>query len=104
MSRPTPAAAPRTSAVVRITTDAGIGGIGVRDTNPWAVKALIDAPDTHCMGLGFKDMLIYALLPLGLLTILRSSDSSDTSFPDMISCSVMRAKRISPSSARFRSY
>ena len=46
------------NAVVRITTDTGIVGIGETDTNPWAVKALIDAPSTHCMGLGFKDMLI----------------------------------------------
>ena len=46
------------NAVVRITTDTGIVGIGETDTNPWAVKALIDAPSTHCMGLGFKDMLL----------------------------------------------
>jgi len=36
----------------------GLVGIGETDTNPWAVKALIEAPGTHCMGLGLKEMLI----------------------------------------------
>src|SRR5205809_2012197 len=44
--------------VVRVHTDAGIVGIGETDTNPWAVKALIEAPGTHCMGRGLKEMLI----------------------------------------------
>jgi L-alanine-DL-glutamate epimerase-like enolase superfamily enzyme len=44
--------------VVRIHTDEGITGIGETDANPWAVKALIEAPGTHCMGLGLKEMLI----------------------------------------------
>ena len=44
--------------VVRIYTDEGVVGIGETDTNPWATKALIEAPGTHCMGLGLKEMLI----------------------------------------------
>lgn len=44
--------------VVRVHTDEGVVGIGETDTNPWAVKALIEAPGTHCMGLGLKEMLI----------------------------------------------
>jgi L-alanine-DL-glutamate epimerase-like enolase superfamily enzyme len=44
--------------VVRVHTDEGLVGIGETDTNPWAVKALIEAPGTHCMGLGLKEMLI----------------------------------------------
>src|SRR5438128_1336535 len=44
--------------VVRIHTDEGITGIGETDTNPWAVKALIEAPGTHCMGRGLKEMLL----------------------------------------------
>jgi L-alanine-DL-glutamate epimerase-like enolase superfamily enzyme len=44
--------------VVRIHTDEGVVGIGETDTNPWATKALIEAPGTHCMGLGLKEMLI----------------------------------------------
>jgi L-alanine-DL-glutamate epimerase-like enolase superfamily enzyme len=44
--------------VVRVHTDEGIEGIGEVDANPWAVKALIEAPGTHCMGLGLKEMLI----------------------------------------------
>ncbi len=44
--------------VVRVHTDEGIIGIGETDTNPWAVKALIEAPGTHCMGRGLKEMLL----------------------------------------------
>src|SRR5438034_403499 len=44
--------------VVRIHTDEGLTGIGETDTNPWAVKALIEAPGTHCMGRGLKEMLL----------------------------------------------
>src|SRR6266498_2523369 len=44
--------------VVRVRTDVGIVGIGETDSNPWAVKALIEAPGTHCMGRGLKEMLI----------------------------------------------
>ena len=44
--------------VVEIHTDEGISGIGETDTNPWVAKACIEAPGTHCMGLGLKEMLI----------------------------------------------
>jgi L-alanine-DL-glutamate epimerase-like enolase superfamily enzyme len=44
--------------VVEIHTDEGISGIGETDTNPWIAKACIEAPGTHCMGLGLKEMLI----------------------------------------------
>jgi L-rhamnonate dehydratase len=44
--------------VVRVQTDEGISGIGETDTNPWAAKALIEAPGTHCMGRGLKEMLL----------------------------------------------
>jgi L-alanine-DL-glutamate epimerase-like enolase superfamily enzyme len=38
--------------VVRIHTDEGISGIGETHTNPWAAKALIEAPGTHCWKTG----------------------------------------------------
>jgi L-alanine-DL-glutamate epimerase-like enolase superfamily enzyme len=44
--------------VVVIHTDEGISGIGETDTNPWIARACIEAPGTHCMGLGLKEMLI----------------------------------------------
>ncbi len=44
--------------VVKVYTDEGIVGIGETDTNPWATKAYIEAPGTHCMALGFKDILV----------------------------------------------
>ena len=44
--------------VVKIRTDEGLIGIGETDANPWAVKAMIEAPGTHCMGLGLKETLI----------------------------------------------
>jgi L-rhamnonate dehydratase len=46
--------------IVKITTDEGLVGIGETDANPWAVKGMIEAPGTHCMGLGLKEMLIGA--------------------------------------------
>ena len=46
--------------VVRLHTDEGLVGIGETDTNPWAAKALIEAPGTHVMGLGLKEMLLGA--------------------------------------------
>lgn len=46
--------------VVRVHTDEGLVGIGETDTNPWAAKALIEAPGTHIMGLGLKEMLVGA--------------------------------------------
>jgi L-alanine-DL-glutamate epimerase-like enolase superfamily enzyme len=46
--------------VVRIHTDEGLTGIGETDTNPWVAKAMIEAPGTHIMGLGLKEMLVGA--------------------------------------------
>ena len=44
--------------VVFIHTDEGITGIGETDVNPWIARACIEAPSTHTMGLGLKDMLL----------------------------------------------
>lgn len=44
--------------VVKIHTDEGLVGIGETDTNPWVARAMIEAPGTHIMGLGLKEMLI----------------------------------------------
>lgn len=44
--------------IVKIKTDAGITGIGETDVNPWAAKAIMEAPGTNIMGLGLKEMLI----------------------------------------------
>ena len=44
--------------VVLIHTDEGITGIGETDVSPWVAKAAIEAPGTHTMGLGLKEMLL----------------------------------------------
>lgn len=44
--------------VVLVHTDEGITGIGESDINPWIAKACIEAPGTHTMGLGLKEMLL----------------------------------------------
>lgn len=44
--------------IVIIHTNEGISGIGESDVNPWMAKACINAPGTHTMGLGMRDMLI----------------------------------------------
>lgn len=44
--------------VVFVHTDAGITGVGETDVNPWIARACIEAPGTHTMGLGLKEMLI----------------------------------------------
>ncbi len=44
--------------VVIIHTDEGISGIGETDTGPWLVKAAIEAPGSHSMAMGMKDLLI----------------------------------------------
>ena len=44
--------------VVFIHTDEGITGVGESDVNPWIARACIEAPGTHTMGLGLKDMLL----------------------------------------------
>ncbi len=44
--------------VVEIHTDEGLTGIGESDVNPWIGRACIEAPGTHTMGLGLREMLI----------------------------------------------
>jgi L-alanine-DL-glutamate epimerase-like enolase superfamily enzyme len=44
--------------VVEIHTDEGISGVGETDVNPWIARACIEAPGTHNMGLGLREMLI----------------------------------------------
>ncbi len=44
--------------VVEVQTDEGITGIGEVDTNPWAVKTLIEAPGSHIMALGLTELLL----------------------------------------------
>jgi L-alanine-DL-glutamate epimerase-like enolase superfamily enzyme len=44
--------------VVEVHTDEGITGIGETDVNPWIARACIEAPSTHTMGLGLREMLI----------------------------------------------
>jgi len=44
--------------VVIVRTDEGIFGVGETDTGPWLAKAAIEAPGSHTMALGIKDLLI----------------------------------------------
>ena len=46
------------SFVVEVHTDAGISGLGETDVNPWIAKACVDAPGTHTMGRGLRDLII----------------------------------------------
>lgn len=46
--------------VVEIHTDEGVVGVGETDVNPWIARACIEAPGTHNMGLGLREMLIGA--------------------------------------------
>jgi L-alanine-DL-glutamate epimerase-like enolase superfamily enzyme len=46
--------------VVEIRTDDGVCGIGESDLNPWIGRECIEAPGTHSMGLGLRDMLLGA--------------------------------------------
>jgi len=48
------------SFIVEIHTDEGISGIGETDVNPWIARACVEAPGTHTMGLGLREMLIGA--------------------------------------------
>jgi L-alanine-DL-glutamate epimerase-like enolase superfamily enzyme len=48
------------SFIVVVRTDEGLTGIGESDVNPWIAKACIEAPGTHTMALGLRDMLIGA--------------------------------------------
>lgn len=44
--------------IVEVSSDEGHTGIGETDANPWVVKALIEAPGSHIMSLGLKELLI----------------------------------------------
>jgi L-alanine-DL-glutamate epimerase-like enolase superfamily enzyme len=46
--------------IVEVHTDEGISGIGEADVNPWIGRACVEAPGTHTMGLGLREMLIGA--------------------------------------------
>jgi L-alanine-DL-glutamate epimerase-like enolase superfamily enzyme len=46
--------------VVEIRSDEGVTGIGETDVNPWIARECIEAPGTHTMGLGLRDMLLGA--------------------------------------------
>ena len=48
------------SCVVLIHTDGGVSGIGESDVSPWIAKACVEAPGTHTMSLGLRDLLIGA--------------------------------------------
>lgn len=55
---PTAASSAQDDIVVEIHTDEGISGIGETDLNPWIARACIEAPGTHNMGLGLRELLI----------------------------------------------
>jgi L-alanine-DL-glutamate epimerase-like enolase superfamily enzyme len=42
---------------MQVHTDEGITGIGEVDSNPWAVKAFIEAPGSRIMALGLTELL-----------------------------------------------
>jgi L-alanine-DL-glutamate epimerase-like enolase superfamily enzyme len=44
--------------VVEVCTDEGITGIGETDLNAWVARACIEAPGTHTMDLGLRELLI----------------------------------------------
>lgn len=44
--------------VVIVHTDEGISGVGETDTGPWLAKAAIEAPGSHSMAMGMKELLI----------------------------------------------
>ncbi len=44
--------------VVVVHTDDGISGVGETDTGPWLARAAIDAPGSHSMAMGMKDLLM----------------------------------------------
>ncbi|MDQ3890175.1 MAG: mandelate racemase/muconate lactonizing enzyme family protein [Actinomycetota bacterium] len=44
--------------VVEVHTDEGVTGIGETDVNPWIARAAIEAPGTHTMGRGLKELLV----------------------------------------------
>jgi len=44
--------------VVFIHTDEGITGVGETDVSPWIARACIEAPSSHTMAMGLKEMLL----------------------------------------------
>ncbi len=44
--------------VVIVHTDEGVYGVGETDTGPWLAKAAIEAPGSHTMAMGMRDLLI----------------------------------------------
>ncbi len=46
------------SLLVVVTTSDGVQGYGESDLNPWIGRACIEAPGTHTMGLGMRELLI----------------------------------------------
>lgn len=48
------------SLLVVLEDEDGIQGFGESDLNPWIGRACIDAPGTHTMGLGLRDLLLCA--------------------------------------------
>src|SRR5215469_16223534 len=44
--------------VVEVHTDDGLTGIGETDANPWVIKVLIEAPGSHIMSLGLKELIV----------------------------------------------
>src|SRR5438132_8450529 len=46
------------SVLVRIRTDSGLEGIGEADSSPEVVKAIIDAPFSHNIACGLRQLLI----------------------------------------------
>ncbi len=44
--------------VVQVHTDDGLTGIGETDANPWVIKAMIEAPGSHIMSLGLRELII----------------------------------------------
>ena len=46
------------SVLVRIKTDTGLEGIGEADSSPEVVKAVIDAPYSHNVACGLRELLV----------------------------------------------
>lgn len=46
------------SFVVVVRTDEGLTGVGESDVNPWIARACVEAPGTHTMSLGIKNLLL----------------------------------------------
>ncbi len=44
--------------IVKVTTDEGIVGVGEVDSSPWVAKAIIEAPKSHTICRGLKELVI----------------------------------------------